>query len=139
MMSGAKLHQRLREKYGNTLPFKRICADEDIEIQRVDLDDGVWGMYVRVNGYSAILLSSRITRTERRGWAWHELFHHFTVAADGIHFADKGEKQATLFAALCQIPSVKWGDTVESLVEKYQVSPWLAKARLELETKKLTA
>ncbi len=137
MVSAVRLHTRLREKYGNTLPFKRICAEENIEIHRVDLDDGVWGMYVRVNGYPMILLSALISRAERRDWAWHELYHHFTTPSDGVQFADKNEKQATLFAALCRVQCVHWGDTLESLVERYQVSPWLAQARIEFEAKKI--
>lgn len=139
MLSALKLYQRLRVRYNYTLSFKRICADEGIEVQVAPLDDGIHAMYIRANGYCVILISSGLSKAERRDWSWHELFHHFTSSGDGNRFALKQEHEATLFAAFCRIPSVHWGDTIVSIVERYQVSPWLAKARLEYEIKKLNA
>lgn len=137
MNTAEKLYLRLREKYGSTLPFKRICQDENIAVAKGDLGEGVFGMYLSVKGRKILLLNSKISKDERRDWAWHELYHHFFDGVVDAHVATREESKATLFAALCRIPKVEWNDTIEAVVERFGVSPWLAKARIQCEVKKL--
>jgi hypothetical protein len=138
MSNAVKLYKALQKIYGNTLPFRQICEDEKIIYLSVDLDPGINGMYVCINTYKAILLNNKLKKVERYDWAFHELYHHFMGVKNAqVHYAIKEECCATLFAALCRIPIIQWGDTLEWIVELYGVSPWLAKARIEYEQKEL--
>ena len=49
----------------------------------------------------------------------------------------KEETKADLFAALCRIPAIKEDDTLDSVCERNNVSPKLAKIRIEFERKRL--
>ncbi|TAK57853.1 MAG: ImmA/IrrE family metallo-endopeptidase [Bacteroidetes bacterium] len=134
------LIERLKSRYGGAIPFKQICADEGIIVTKAPLDEGLNSFYASVNTYKLIVLNEKLTHWERRDWAFHELWHYFCSPSTGTasyHTNTKEENKANMFAALCRIPKVKQGDTVESLCERCNVSPLLAKLRLEYEMKKL--
>ena len=137
MYSAERLYRKLVEKYGTPLPYKKICSDEAIVLEKGDLGDGIHGVYCRTNGVSLIVLSSGISYDERRDWGWHEMWHHFNCFEASMHYAVKEEKKATTFAALCRVSTVTWNETIASVVERCSVSPWIAKARIEFEAKKL--
>jgi hypothetical protein len=139
MRSVERFYLKLVEEYGTPLSFKTICEKEGIVHTKEGLSPDVFGVYVRVSGYRAIILNSSLSFQERRDWAWHELWHHFHDSTCTMHYAIKEERAATLFAALCRIPIVKWNDSIEALVDRHSVSPWLAKARIEYEAKKLNS
>lgn len=137
MRSVERFYLKLIEEYGTPLSFKSICSREGIVHTKEGLSSDVFGIYIRSNGIRVIILNASLSFQERRDWAWHELWHHYHDFKPTIHYALKEEKSATLFAGLCRIPKVQWGDTIEAVVERHNVSPWLAKARIEFETKKL--
>lgn len=137
MLSAERLYRKLVEQYGTPLPFKKICADELVMFEKGDLGETIHGMYARANGVSLLVLSSRISYNERRDWGWHELWHHFNSFKATLHYAVKEERKATVFASLCRIPIIRWNDSIEAVIERYTVSPWIAKARIEFEVKKL--
>lgn len=139
MYSAERLYRKLVEKYGTPLPYKKICGDEGIVLEKGDLGEVINGLYCRNNGVSLIVLSSRISYDERRDWGWHELWHHFNCFEASMHYATKEERHATYFAALCRIPRIQWNDTIAAVVDRYGVSPWIAKARIEFEAKKLNS
>jgi Zn-dependent peptidase ImmA (M78 family) len=132
--------EQLKDRYNGAIPFKRICEDENIIITKAKLNDGVKGFYISVNGTHVILLNEKLTQEERRDWSFHELFHHFKSvpgATNHLYHSNKrDETKADLFAALCRAPDIIKGDTIETVAERYNVSRWLAKIRIEYEIKK---
>ncbi len=134
------LYAELKRRYNGSLPFKKICEDEGIIAVKTKLDDGLNGFYISSNGHKVIVLNSAITYWERRDHAFHELYHHFkspNSVTNQRHLSRREEARADLFAALCRIPSVREGDTVESIMERCSVCASLARIRLEYEIKKM--
>lgn len=135
------LVDELKSKYSGAVPFKDICKDEGIIITKARLDEGLKGFYISANSHKIIVLNQGLSFWERRDWAYHELWHHFaspnTVSFASIHNNRKEESKANLFAALCRIPNVRNDDTIDSLCDRHNVSPILAKLRIEHELKKL--
>ena len=125
----------LKSKYGGTIPFERICADEGIVAVKAPLDEGVRGFYVVSNGHKVIVLNAKLKHSERRDWAFHELWHHFRSPSSTKHSDRRDERRADLFAALCRIPNVREDDDLHSLVERFSVSRELARIRIEYEAR----
>jgi len=123
----------LKQKYGGVISFRRICADEGITAVKTRLEDGVNAFSVADKNHKVIVLNERLSYWERRDWAFHELWHILKSASQ----SKKEETRADLFAALCRIQAVRQDDTMESLCEKYNVSPKLAKIRMEFERRRL--
>ena len=134
------LIEELKSRYGGLIPFRQICADEGIIAAKAPMEDGVHGIYITSNGHRVILLNAKIKHSERRDRAFHELGHHFRSVSDGrpqYHRDRRDERRAELFAALCRIPGVRDGDDVQDLVDRYSVSPALARLRLEYEQRRI--
>ncbi len=140
MFTVENLVEKLKTKYGGSIPFKQICTDEGIIVTKAPLDEGMNGLYIAADRYRVIILNETLTYWERRDWAYHELWHYFCSPSTGhasYHTNLKEEHKADLFAALCRIPRVRQDDTVESLCERFNVSPKLAKLRYEYEVNRL--
>lgn len=134
-------YEELKNRYGKTIPFKKICQDEGIIAVKTALEDGLDGISFRANGIKVMLLNKNSTKDERRDFAFHEMWHLLKSPTSQTthHPGAKGEcKKADLFAALCRIPTVHAGDDISSLQDKWCVSVHLAKLRLEHELKKLS-
>ena len=125
--------EELKEKYDGVISFKKICADEGILAVKTRLEDGVNAFSVADKNHKVIVLNERLSYWERRDWAFHELWHVLKSAAK----SKKDESRADLFAALCRIPAIKEDDTLDSICERNNVSPKLAKVRMEFERKRL--
>lgn len=138
MRSVLDFYRELQKKYDGIINFKKICADEGIIAVKGVMPDGLNGLYIGNGKYRVIILNEKISREERRDWAFHELWHAFKSpgTADN-HSSQKEEYKANLFAALCRAPVVREGDTIESLKERYNISMQLAKIRIEHELKML--
>ncbi|GEM_PF-2651857 len=134
--------KELKTRYNGSIPFKRICEEENIIVTKAKLNDSVHSFYLSVNGYRVIIVNENLSYEERRDWSFHELWHHFKSVADGTnslyHSDTRDEKRANLFAALCRAPKVNEGDRIQDLAERYNISPWLAKIRIEYEINKLS-
>jgi len=138
MRSVLDFYRELQKKYDGSINFKKVCADEGIIAVKGVLPDGLNGLFVGNGKYKVIILNEKISREERRDWAFHELWHALkSPPAAESHASLKEEYKANLFAALCRAPFVRDGDTIESLRERYNVSAWIAKARLDHEVKKM--
>ncbi len=139
MLTAELLLKELQKKYGKKLNYKKICADEEIISIKEKLRDGINGFYAKVGLYKFIVLNESLPYAERRDWGWHELFHHFkSCNTPNEIFIKRDEINASLFASLVRIEAVIEDDTITTLVERYNVSPWLAKIRLDYELKKIT-
>ena len=137
MRSVEDLIEELKSKYGGSIPFKQICVDEGIVAVKADLEDGVNSFYIASNGNRVIVLNGHLNYHERRDWAFHELWHHFRSPSGHTKHGDRRQERcADLFAALCRIPAVKHGDEVSDLVDRFTVSPVLARIRLEYENRR---
>ncbi len=138
MFTVENLIERLKTRYNGAIPFKQICADEGIICTKAPLEDGLNGFYIAVNKHKIIVLNANLSYWERRDWAFHELWHYFCSPSGITSYQTnmKEEHKADEFAALCRIPKIRLGDTVESVCERYNVSPILAKIRIEYEMKK---
>ena len=88
-----------------------------------------------MNGTGVIIMKANVKRLERHAYAWHELYHLLRGCAGTFDqvFSRREERQADLFAALCLIPDVQYGDTPYSLVESYEVPLDIATVRIEYE------
>ena len=124
---------QLKEKYGGVVSFKKICEDEGITAVKTRLDDGINAFSVVNKSHKVIVLNEKLSYWQRRDWAFHELWHVLKSASQ----SKKEEAKADLFAALCRIQGVREDDTMDSLCERYNVSPKLAKIRMEFERKRL--
>jgi len=139
MFTVENLIERLKTKYNGAIPFKQICADEGIICTKAPLEEGMNGFYISVNKHKIIILNETLSYWERRDWAFHELWHYFcspSAETASYHTNNKEEHKANVFAALCRIPKVRIDDTVETVCERYNVSPILARLRIEYEMKK---
>ena len=137
MRSVTDFYSELQTKYNGTINFKKICSDENIIAVKGILPEGLNGFFISKGTRKVIVLNERISFEERRDWAFHELWHALkSPGSRSDHNSVKEEYKANLFAALCRAPIVKEGDTIESLKERYNVSTWLAKIRIEFELKK---
>ena len=125
--------EELKSKYGGVISFKKICADEGITAVKTRLEDGVNAFSVADKSHKVIVLNEKLSYWERRDWAFHELWHVLKSASQ----SKKEEARADLFAALCRIQAIHDDDTIDSLCERYNVSPRLAKIRMEFERKRL--
>ncbi|MCI0706031.1 MAG: ImmA/IrrE family metallo-endopeptidase [Ignavibacteriae bacterium] len=125
--------EQLKEKYGGVISFNKICTDEGIVAVKANLEEGVNAFSVVDKNHKVIVLNQNLTYWERRDWAFHELWHVLKSASQ----SKKEEARADLFAALCRINGVRQDDTIDSLCERYNVSPKLAKVRIEFERKRL--
>jgi len=125
----------LKSRYGESLPFKRICEDQRIIIVEANLEPTNDGFCAKNSYHTVIVLNHNLTHWERRDRAWHELWHAMKSPATGINRRE--EARANLFAALVRAPVVKEGDTIDSLVEKYNVTRPLAKIRIEYELRQI--
>ena len=131
--------EQLKTRYGKTIPFKKICEDENITAVKTKLDQGLDGLSFRMNGYKIMLLNEHLPFWERRDVAYHELYHLLksaTGTTSSTHYSKKECTKADLFAALCRIPKVTSDDTIDSICDKWNVSPTFAKIRIEFEVKK---
>lgn len=134
MRSVTDLIDQLKSKYGGSLPFKRICADEGIVIAKSNLEVGLGGFYLTNGKIRLIVLNQNLSYWERRGRAWHELYH--ALRSPATNGTDRREEaRADLFAALVMAPIVENGETIDTLQERYNVSARLARIRLEYENK----
>lgn len=134
MRSVLDFYRELQLKYDGTINFKKICSDEKIIAVKGKLPEGINGLYVSDGIHKVIILNEAISREERRDWAFHELWHALKSHHRSDHHGSaKEEAKANLFAALCRAPVVREGDTIDSLRERYNISPWLAKIRIEHE------
>ncbi len=124
--------EHLKQKYGGTISFKRICAEENIIAVKAALDEGVNAFSMTASGYKLIVCNEQLTWGERRDYALHELWHIQKSARSD----QREERKADLFAALCRIPVVREGDTIDSLMEKYNCSRWIAHIRIEYEQRR---
>ena len=140
MFTVENLIERLKTKYNGAIPFKQICSDEGIIVTKAPLEEGLHGFFVAVNHHKLIVLNANLSYWERRDCAFHELWHYFCSPTEGqtaYHSDQKEEHKANVFAALCRVPRVRIDDNIQSLVERFNVSPALAKLRLEYEISKL--
>lgn len=128
----------LRVEYEGVINFKRICADKGIVVTKAKLVEGLNALSIAANGHKIIILSELIPTGHRRDWAFHELWHILrSPSYRGLYSGDRREEnRANLFAALCRVPVVQDGDTVNDLKERYDVSAEIAKIRLEYALKK---
>ena len=129
------LYRELHQKYGGTIDFHTICHDHNILFEKAHLSPGVTGFSIRVNGTGVIIMNASVKRLERHAYAWHELYHLLRGCAgtfDNV-ISRREEHQADLFAALCMIPEVQYGDTPHCLVERHSVPVELATLRIEQE------
>jgi len=138
MRSVVDFYEELLDRYGGAIQFKRICEEEGIIILKAKLPDGMNGLSVANGKARVIVLNEGISFWERRDWAFHELWHVLkSPRRPGDRHQNKREEaNANLFAALCRAPLVKEGDTIDSLMEKYNVCRSLAKLRIEFEMKR---
>lgn len=128
--------ERLEEKYGS-INFKKICQDEGIIYAKARLTGNVNGFYVVAGDVRVIVVNEFLSTEERRDTGMHELFHALNSPTISSRRVSKIEhRKADLFAALVRAPKVEYGDTMESLMERYGVSHQLAKLRIEFENKK---
>lgn len=140
MRAAVRLFNDLKNRYGHDLPFKQICDDEGIIAQRARLADSINGLYLSSNEIRFIIINANLNKTHRRCYGWHELYHHFTsVCGATFHYADREERRAGLFASLCMIPRVEYGDTIDSLIDRYGVCMEMAAIRLDHERKTMMA
>ena len=135
MLSALRLYQHLTSRYDFSIPFKTICTDYRIIALKRQLPDGVRAVSMHPGSLWILLVNSEFPRTERHAMAYHELYH---ILVGGIPTADRvlsnrEETCADLFAALCSIPVVRYGDTADSLVERYGVPFHLAAIRIHFE------
>lgn len=138
LRSVTDLIEQLEQKYGS-VNFKDICEDEGIIYAKARLADNVKGFYVANKGIRVIVIDERLSKEQRRDVGMHELYHALKSPNVSSKEASKREHQkADLFAALVRAPEVNYGDTMESLCERYGVSPLLAKLRIDFEKKKLS-
>jgi hypothetical protein len=140
MFNAHHLYKHLSKIYGGKLDFKKICNDEHIVIMNEDLGEGMNGFYGCNGPFRVIVLNKKISYSERRDWGWHELYHHFkSINNTDPMLITRDERNATLFAALVRCPHIEVGDTIESVMERYSVSPDLALIRIEFELTKIAA
>lgn len=131
---------KLKEEYGGLPSFKRLCEEHRITPVKADIEDGLRGLLVACDSFALIVLNAKISYEERRDHSWHELWHFFHSPRQLLrcgHYGRLEERKADLFAALCRIPCVRPGDNIDTITDRYNVSPWLAKIRIEHELKKL--
>lgn len=132
-----KLVNDLKTRYKGSIPFKKICDDENIIVAKVDMGNSINGIYISKNGIRLILLNKSLSYWERRDYAFHELYHHFrSVNSSDAIVNKRDETRAQLFAAICRAPVIKEGDTPELLGERYNITRELATIRLKHELKK---
>jgi hypothetical protein len=140
MFNAHQLYLDLSESYDGKLDFKKICNDEHIVIMKEDLGEGMNGFYCCNGPFRIIVLNKNISYSERRDWGWHELYHHFkSINNLNPMLITRDERNATLFAALVRCPHIQFGDTIDSVMERYSVSPDLALIRIEFELNNLAA
>ncbi|MEW6511848.1 MAG: ImmA/IrrE family metallo-endopeptidase [Bacteroidota bacterium] len=140
MRSVVDLVESLKDRYGGVLSFKKICEEEGVIAAKAKLEDGLNGFSISSNARRVIVVNERLSYDERRDWAWHELYHILRGTAGQDRRASKREERAAdLFAALCKIPVVREGDTVDMIVERYSVSRRLACIRIDFELKRSAA
>jgi Zn-dependent peptidase ImmA (M78 family) len=137
MRSVTDFIEELESKYG-AVNFKKICEIEGILYAKAKLPENVHGFYLSHNSTRVIVIDERLSKDERRDTGMHELYHALkSPNVSSRHATKKEHHKANIFAALVRAPEVKLGDTVETLCERYGVSPLLAKLRIEHERKKI--
>lgn len=134
MVEAESFHEYLCRKNhsGVLLCFHDLCRTYNVVPVKVELPDGFKAVTIRKRNAKFILLSDAIGFHERRSWAWHELYHalHSPRLLPPHRHAHEC-KRADLFAALCRIPYVLFGDTACDLVGRFHVPLELAQLRIE--------
>jgi Zn-dependent peptidase ImmA (M78 family) len=129
--------EQLEQRYGS-INFKNICEKEGIVYAKARLADNVKGFYLVSNSTRVIVIDERLSKEQRRDVGMHELYHALkSPDISSTHSTKREDYKADLFSALVRAPEVNYGDTMETLCERYGVSPLLAKLRIEYEKKKL--
>jgi hypothetical protein len=140
MRAVTDLVEVLKGRYGGVLSFKKICDEDRVIAAKAKLEDGLNGFSVCSDSRKVIVVNERLSFDERRDWAWHELYHILRGTSHQDRTGSKREERAAdLFAALCRIPAVREGDTVDTLIDRYSVSRRLANLRIDFELRRTAA
>ena len=131
------LIEALQNKHGG-ISFQKICKGEGITAIKDKLPEGCNEAVLFCDGRTVIILSDTLPHQERREKSWHAIYHILQGSPLHVHgkYSKREDKEADIFAALCLIPSLREGDTPDSLVERCGVSRELALVRIRYELKR---
>ncbi len=137
-MHAFDLYDRLRREHGGT-PFKKICADHDITVIKTPLEDSISAFLITVKTHRLIIVNSTLSRAERYGACWHEIYHALMGVPQtfDVVLSKREEQNADLFAAYCLAPVIHDGETADSLTERCHIPRRLAKLRIQEEVRRL--